>query len=199
MLCMAVLASALLFSCQRPSVSEKLEIRTRQLSQLLYANVVDTLQTEKLYSFGSGVEAPAFLPEEMGPYSRLEFFSPQELTMAGETYSTFKAIYEHSSGKQYAFSLSDMEGTEMLKENRRRRASNVEAYENEEEKVVLIPYESEVMAGYYQLNKKEAKGSVIMFLYDRYFLEINSDERDEVSERELLALLVHLPYDKLKR
>ena len=166
---------------------------------MLYANVTDTLPSQSLYSFGSGVEAPAFLPEEMGPYNRLEFFSPQELTMAGETYSTFKAIYEHSSGKRYSFILSDMEATEMLKENRRRRASNVEAYENEDEKLVLIPYESQVMAGYYQLNKKEAKGNIIMFLYDRYFLEISSEEGHEVSERELLALLVHLPYDKLKR
>jgi hypothetical protein len=166
---------------------------------ILYANVADTLTALKGYSLGSGVEAPAFLPEEMGPYVRLQFFSPQQLTMAGESYSTFKAIYEDQSGKQYTFSFSDMQATEMLRENRRRRASNVEAYENENEKLVLIPYESEVMAGYYLLNKKEGKGSIVMFLYDRYFLEISSEEGYEIAERELLALLVHLPYDKIKK
>jgi hypothetical protein len=188
-----------LFSCQRSSVAEQLEKKTRELSQVLYANVTDTLATRGKYTFGTGVEAPAFLPEEMGPYFRLEFFSPQEVTMAGETYNTFKALYEHESGKKFAFSLSDMQGTEVLKENRQRRASNVEAFENDEEKLVLIPYESEVMGGYYLFNKKEGRGQIVMFLYNRYFLEISSQEGQEISERELLALMIHLPYDKLKK
>jgi hypothetical protein len=187
-------------SCNRPTASQRLEQKTRELTEILYANVSKEEQNAEARQseLSTGVAAPAFLKEQMGPYTRQSFSYPQELTMAGETYITFKAQYAHSSGKIFDFSISDMGDTEILLENRRRRAANVEAFDNEEEKLVKIPYETKVIAGFYTYKKTEKTGYITLFLYDRYFIEIFSDAKQEIAEAEILALLVHLPYNEMK-
>ena len=183
----------LVSSCNRPSASQKLEKVAEELNKQLYPEVVE-LENEPVLS--NGLVLPPVFIKQMGNYLRDEVNNPKEITMAGEMYTNYSCTYINDKGKGFVFRLSDMQKTDILRDNRRRRVENVIAAETDEVKTVVLPFDTKAISGNFQYNKQDKSSIVSIFAYNRYFLEIES--MDEVSENDVLAFIVHLSFDALK-
>ncbi len=188
-----ILITLLISSCNPPTASQKLEKVADELNQQLYPEVVE-LENDPVLS--NGIALPPVYLEQMGPYFRTEVNNPKEITMAGEMYTSYSCLYKNATGKGFVFRLSDMNQTDVLLDNRRRRVENVVASDTDDMKTVVLPFDTKSIAGNYQFHKKDKSSIVSIFAYNRYFVEIESV--DEVSESDVLAFIVHISFNALK-
>jgi hypothetical protein len=185
-------------SCRDDRVSTRLERRAKELNELLYADVEEDHTISARIAHHSSESLPSFLKEKFGPFVRESSQMPQTISMLGESYVVSKSSYLHTNGAKFYVSFSDMFGTEALLENRRRRANNAEVFDNDDEKVVVLPFDNERSFGFYHFKKAQQSVSITILLYNRYFIEVNSDYETKIKESDVLAFLLHLPYDELK-
>ncbi|MFC2185845.1 hypothetical protein [Peijinzhouia sedimentorum] len=188
-----ILITLCISSCNRPTASQKLERVAEELNKQLYPEVVE-LENDPVLS--NGLVLPPVFIKQMGEYSRTEVNNPKEITMAGEMYTSYSCLYKSEKGKSFVFRLSDMNQTDVLLDNRKRRVENIIASDTDELKTVVLPFDTKSISGNYQFHKKEKSSIVSIFAYNRYFVEIESV--DEVSENDVLSFIVHLSFDALK-
>lgn len=188
-----ILITFCISSCNKPTASQKLEKVADELNKQLYPEVVE-LENDPVLS--NGLVLPPVFIKQMGEYSRTEVNNPKEITMAGEMYTSYSCLYKSEKGKSFVFRLSDMNQTDVLLDNRKRRVENIIASDTDELKTVVLPFDTKSISGNYQFHKKEKSSIVSIFAYNRYFVEIESV--DEVSENDVLSFIVHLSFDALK-
>lgn len=188
-----ILITLCISSCNKPTASQKLEKVAEELNKQLYPEVVE-LENDPVLS--NGLVLPPVFIKQMGEYSRTEVNNPKEITMAGEMYTSYSCLYKSEKGKSFVFRLSDMNQTDVLLDNRKRRVENIIASDTEELKTVVLPFDTKSISGNYQFHKKEKSSIVSIFAYNRYFVEIESV--DEVTENDVLSFIVHLSFDALK-